>query len=341
MIEDALFLALGFCSAVVLSLALLPLLWARALRLTRQRLELLVPWSKDEIDAERDGLRAQAAIDQRRLEQKAEQSRAALARRDVELGHRTVELAKGEMERDALRTERAALMSDLADRGRELHDAEGQRFAAEKALHDADRHIETDAAAARDQATRYDRLSLLAEERRGTIAALETRVAGLLAGVEDHDDALRRLNTTLAEAHAARELFATKHEKLGAAHAALGLEHDAAQQALAEERRRAVEREQRLRGRAEALAAAEARITEQDTSMKHKDERFEALQKRFDALAADLAARQDDGDDRMAQDARLRTAIVAAGDDTLRLLTTEPEAAEGQSGPRALSTSGS
>ena len=341
MIEDALFLALGFCSAVVLSLALLPLLWARALRLTRQRLELLVPWSKDEIDAERDGLRAQAAIDQRRLEQKAEQSRAALAQRDVELGHRTVDLAKGEMERDALRTERTGLLSDLTHRDRDLRDAEGQRFAAEKALHDADRHIETDAVAARDQATLYDRLSTLAEQRRGTIAALETRVAGLLAGVEDRDDAIRHLNNTVAEAHAAREQFAIKHEKLGAAHAALGLEHDAVQQSLAEERHRAVEREQRLRDRAEALAAAETRITEQDTSMKHKDERFEALQKRFDALAADLAARQDEGDDRKAQDARLRTAIVAAGEDTLRLLTTEPEAAEDAAESRALSKSNS
>ncbi|MBE7219493.1 MAG: hypothetical protein INR64_13550, partial [Caulobacteraceae bacterium] len=109
MIEDALFGVLGFCTAVVLALALLPLLWARALRLTRQRLELLVPWSKDEIDAERDGLRAQAAVEQRRLEQASERSRAALAEREALLGQRTVEIVRGEMERDALRGERDGL----------------------------------------------------------------------------------------------------------------------------------------------------------------------------------------------------------------------------------------
>ena len=333
MIEDALFLALGFCTAVVLSIALLPLLWARALRLTRQRLELLVPWSKGEIDAERDGLRAQAAVDQRRLEQDMERSRTALAAREVDLGRLTVNLVKGELERDALQSERTTLIGELSERQHAVRDAEGQRFAAEKALFDADRRIETDAATAREFASRHERLFALSEERRGAIAALETRVAGLLARVEDRDDAIQRLHAALEERKTAQDLLAGQHDQLVAAHAALGLEHESAKQALAEEGRKALEQEQRLLGRTEALAAAETRITEQDASMKHKDERFEALQKRFDALAAELAAWKDDTEGLAARDAKLRSAIAAAGEDTLRLLTSDSDVEDEPAAP--------
>lgn len=329
MIEDLLFLALGFCIATILALACLPILWARALRLTRQRLDLLVPWSKSEIDAERDGWRAQAAVQQRRLEQDVEKSRQALMTRDIELGHRTAGLSRAEAARDELDAVRRGLLAELAMQGRDLRDSEGQRGALEKALHDADRHIETDAAEARLQAQRYDRLTQIADERRGTIAALETRVAGLHAKVEDRDDAIAKLSGSMSEASAIAATLRSELDAVRAALATVTAEGDATARALSDERTRAVERDGRLRQRTEALTQAEERMAEQDVALRSKVDELAALQRRFDALERDLKARQDGGDPE--HDAALRRAVMAAGDDALRLLAPEPADATGRS----------
>lgn len=317
MIEDVLFLTLGFCVAVVLALACLPILWARALRLTRQRLELLVPWSKEEIDAERDGWRAQAAVMQRRLEQDVERGRDSLAARDVELGHRTASLSRAEAAFDELDAVRRNLLADLAAQGRELRDSEGQRGALEKALHDADRQIETDAVEAQQQRRRYDLLSEVSEERRGAIAALETRVAGLNAKVEDRDDALAKSSATLAELAAAKASRESELETTRAALTRLAAEHETATSTLADERARGAERDGRLQRRTEALAAAEVRMVEQEDALKRRSEELAALQRRFDVLQGELRSRQA-GD--AENDETLRQALRAVADDSLRLL---------------------
>ena len=56
---------LGALSAGLLALLMLPAFWRRALRLTRRRLEMLMPLSMDEVVAERDLLRAEFAADKR------------------------------------------------------------------------------------------------------------------------------------------------------------------------------------------------------------------------------------------------------------------------------------
>ena len=53
---------------------------ARALRLSRRRLEMQMPLSMDEIVAERDQLRAEFAVDRRRIEQAAEALQLARAK---------------------------------------------------------------------------------------------------------------------------------------------------------------------------------------------------------------------------------------------------------------------
>lgn len=64
--------ALGFLAASLCGLLLLPALNARAARLARRRAEARLPLSPAEIAAERDFLRAQFAVQQRRLERRVE-----------------------------------------------------------------------------------------------------------------------------------------------------------------------------------------------------------------------------------------------------------------------------
>jgi hypothetical protein len=80
--------ALGFLVASLMALAIAPAFWRRAIRLSTRRLEMQLPLSPEEILAGRDLLRAEFAVEQRRLEQKAEALNLVHAADMAELGHR-------------------------------------------------------------------------------------------------------------------------------------------------------------------------------------------------------------------------------------------------------------
>ncbi len=113
--------SLGFLIAGLLSLLFLPAFWRRAMRLSMRRLEMLTPLSMDEVLAERDQLRAQAAVDVRRIEQKLEAAREDRARHMSEIGRRASVIAQleGQIEdvREALRAREAELSAAWAEMG--------------------------------------------------------------------------------------------------------------------------------------------------------------------------------------------------------------------------------
>jgi len=78
-IEQAMYFALGFLVAALLALMFLPALWRRAMRLSMRRLQMLAPMSMEEVVAERDLLRAEFAVRERRLEQEMEALQTARA----------------------------------------------------------------------------------------------------------------------------------------------------------------------------------------------------------------------------------------------------------------------
>src|ERR1700736_2441773 len=71
-IEQAMVFTFGFLAASLIALAAAPAFWRRAIRLSTRRLEMQLPLSLEEILAGRDLLRAEFAVECRRLEQKAE-----------------------------------------------------------------------------------------------------------------------------------------------------------------------------------------------------------------------------------------------------------------------------
>src|SRR5215210_1442849 len=127
-IEALMFSGLGFLVAALIALLIIPAVNARAERLARRRVEALFPLSITELTAEKDHLRAEFAVMQRRLERKAEEALAnkhqdmeELGRRAVRIealenellarDHRIAEL-EGDLERT--RTQLAATEADLA-----------------------------------------------------------------------------------------------------------------------------------------------------------------------------------------------------------------------------------
>jgi hypothetical protein len=127
-IETVMIFALGFLAASLCGLLLLPALNARAARLERRRAEARLPLSPAEIAAERDFLRAQFAVQQRRLERRVE---------TVE-GRRQADLAA--IGTGTMRV--AALTRDVAAREAEIAQAQAKT-----------RELETELAVAREDGT--------------------------------------------------------------------------------------------------------------------------------------------------------------------------------------------
>lgn len=112
--------ALGFLVASLLGLLVLPAVNARALRLASRRAEAKLPLSAAEISAERDFLRAQFAVRERRLERAVEAARAKRHADMAAIGAGTMTIA--------------SLNRELTDRNVQLADVRQQNGTLETAL---------------------------------------------------------------------------------------------------------------------------------------------------------------------------------------------------------------
>jgi hypothetical protein len=94
MIEYALLIMLGFCTAGLIAFLLAPTLYRRAVRLTTKRLEATMPMTLSEIEADKDLLRASYAIKIRRLEAGLNKARDKSANQLVEISKHQVRIAE-------------------------------------------------------------------------------------------------------------------------------------------------------------------------------------------------------------------------------------------------------
>ncbi len=88
MIQSALYFALGILSAVLLAFLIAPPIWRRAMLLTRRHVEAETPLTLNEIQAQRDGLRAEHAMAERKLELILDGVREKAALHLAELGEK-------------------------------------------------------------------------------------------------------------------------------------------------------------------------------------------------------------------------------------------------------------
>lgn len=205
---------LGFLLASLCALTILPTVNARAARLARRRIEATLPVSVTEVVAERDHLRAEFAVAQRRLERKAE---AVAARRHADMaaiGARTMEAEAAIAARILSEAEVARALERIAGLDRDLAQAraEGETgLATLHALEEAHRAILDDlkrarraqaeaASPAADASAEALRAEL--ERLRADLAAAQ---AALAARGGDDTAELRRRIAEVADALARRE----------------------------------------------------------------------------------------------------------------------------------------
>jgi len=184
MIEQAMLVALGFALCGLLAIALLPAFWRRAMRLSARRVQMQVPLSLDEILAERDLLRAEFAIVQRRLEQRLETLVARQAQDMSALGRCQAQLALSQQQYEATARQLAERDQHLAQAleklealSTQLAEAQTLREQLDNQMQSQTKQGQTKQGQAMERA--YQSLSDIAEERRALIASLETRLSGL------------------------------------------------------------------------------------------------------------------------------------------------------------------
>lgn len=138
MINALMFGALGFLLACLLALMLAAPLWGRAVRLTTRKLEATMPMSLNDIQADKDQLRAEFAIEIRKVEVALEKAKEKATRELIEANKRRVEIA-------VLNTDLAAAKAQLQENEnanrvlqqtikRRLPDLDSRLKAAKKAL---------------------------------------------------------------------------------------------------------------------------------------------------------------------------------------------------------------
>jgi chromosome segregation ATPase len=159
LIEAAMYFVLGALAAGLLALTITPAIWRRANRLSLARLESAMPMSLSEIQAEKDQLRAEFAVNTRRLE--------------VTLGRLGEREAAHVIDMNRKRDEIARLTAEQGGRTEMIRQLEGRVtrlgqdvLATEEKLNDA--HAE--------MVERNERIA----ERGATIASLEAELVAIM-----------------------------------------------------------------------------------------------------------------------------------------------------------------
>jgi hypothetical protein len=98
MIEAIMFVGIGFLLAGLLVIGIIPLVHARAIRLTTRRLEAINPLSMAEVQADKDLLRAEFAMSTYQLEIKIEQMKANATSHLTEIGRRSEAVGRLKLE---------------------------------------------------------------------------------------------------------------------------------------------------------------------------------------------------------------------------------------------------
>jgi chromosome segregation ATPase len=141
MIESIMYFGIGFLVATLLGLLFIPLVHNRAVRLTAKRLEASTPLSMAEIRADRDHLRAEFAMSNRRLETTIEELKAKASTQFAELGKKTVainQLKKELAEKKVTNVALEARDSTLRD---QLRASEKDKQIKSRALSEAERQL--------------------------------------------------------------------------------------------------------------------------------------------------------------------------------------------------------
>ncbi len=267
------YFVLGLATAGLLALMIAPILWRRAVRLTRARIEHAVPANLAEIQADKDQLRAEFAMSARRLETAVEHLREKAGQQLVDINQKR-DLISRLAEEQARRVE---VLEKLEERERELHTLlhrREDRIAETTAELATLRHTLDERSRALEQVeSTLKRASAANEEQTVELVAKGTEIENLrdnLAAAKSRQTALQiertKLQTELSEAQSAKAVAAQQVQTLERRIATAEKEHQARIGDI-DARDREIERlKAQATERSDALAEFEHRLTESEAA---------------------------------------------------------------------------
>lgn len=217
MVQSILFFVLGIlaCGFVVTLFA--PAALRRAGRLTRRRIEATLPLTRTEIQAEKDGMRAEFAMAARRLEMEVQALREKAATQMVEIqrGEQAAGQARLQQEqKEAALAESAARNSDLLA---ELGQRESQLQQLAQNLAEAEKMVEARAGELEKLGRMYDEASFSSSNRQIELVARESELEQLRQDVAaqraERKEVDKRQQEAQSESRAAREAATAERKR--------------------------------------------------------------------------------------------------------------------------------
>lgn len=191
MLETVMLIAAGFLSACLLAVLMVPALWRRAVRLTETRLRSQTPLSVADIQADKDRLRAEYALEIRRLEKSLESMRERLMASESEAQHQG-EVATSRSGEAISATRNLAEMSRENEELREkLARAETEARAHLQSLRTANERLAEQGREMHALRSRAHEAGIRANEQTVEIAALKTMIASDQERRRNAEDAMR------------------------------------------------------------------------------------------------------------------------------------------------------
>ena len=274
MIEPIMYFGLGFLIASLIGLVILPLVHARAVRLTARRLEAATPVSMAEIQADKDQLRAEFAMSTRRLEMSVDQLKAKTTSQLAELGKKTDAINRLKIELG----EKSATIFALEAREKalkdQLHATEDELAIKTNALREAERSLADRQSELSKLTGDFDGKSVAAASQSIEIVALKTQI-----------DTLREQVTTLEKEVKDAEGRVTQ-ERASLAAAANELKEERGK--VENLGRRVGELERELAQQTSEAEALSKRVTDLETQVAAQGQQIAQRERERDQLRLDL-----------------------------------------------------
>jgi chromosome segregation ATPase len=214
MIEPIMFFGIGFLVASLIGLIIVPLVHARAARLTARRLEAATPVSMAEIQADKDQLRAEFAMSTRRLEMSVDQLKTRTTSQLAELGKKTDAINRLKIELG----EKSATIFALEAREKavkdQLNTTEDELAIKTNALREAERSLA-------DRQAEFSRLTGDFDDKAVTAAGQSIEIVALRTQIDTLQD---QVSTLQKEVTDAQGRVAAERSRVAAATAELGEE---------------------------------------------------------------------------------------------------------------------
>ncbi len=181
MFEGILYFVLGFLASALIALMVSPAIWNRAVVLTKRRIESSVPLTLNEVQADKDQLRAEFAMSTRRLELSIEELQEKASRQVIEINRKRDELTKlaGES-REKIKT-----VEELDSRSTELRARLAER---EDALAELSKELNTTKEKLEDRALELDKLQRTLDETRSEADSRRIELVTTQTNLDDLSD---------------------------------------------------------------------------------------------------------------------------------------------------------